>query len=111
MWVERACRVSYINKGTITVIVNGNTYRLPPLKAEAIRNMPNADRKQLIDLLEALKKQSAVSNSVRASNVSAQLSAPLTDSRQNQGVKLKPNAQTGNIESKSERMVFLEYKS
>jgi hypothetical protein len=45
----------------ITFIINGTTYSLCANETEAMRNIPGADRAQLITLLEALKHQDASS--------------------------------------------------
>jgi hypothetical protein len=45
----------------ITFIVNGETYRLRASDAKSIRDIPGADRQQLIALLEAIKLQDALS--------------------------------------------------
>lgn len=42
---------------TITFIVNDKTYRLCATDSHAMRELPVADRQQLITLLEALKQQ------------------------------------------------------
>jgi hypothetical protein len=46
----------------ITFIINGTTYSLCASEPEAMRNIPAADREQLIALLEALKGQDVSSN-------------------------------------------------
>ncbi len=46
----------------ITFIINGTTYSLCASEPEAMRNIPDADRGQLITLLEALKIQDVSSN-------------------------------------------------
>ncbi len=47
----------------ITVIINNNTYSLSTSNAEAIRTIPNADRQQLIELLEVVKQQDSAAQS------------------------------------------------
>ncbi len=55
-----------MNQPAITVIINNNSYRLSTRNVEAIRRMPNAERQQLIALLEIVKQQpSAVPSAVR----------------------------------------------
>lgn len=44
----------------ITFIIDSKTYSLRAHDAEALRNIPSADRQQLIELLEALKRQDAL---------------------------------------------------
>ncbi len=44
----------------ITFIVNNTTYSLRANDAEALRDIPGADRQQLIVLLEAIKQQDAL---------------------------------------------------
>lgn len=39
----------------ITFIINGNTYRVCASRPETLRNLPSADRQQLIRLLEKIK--------------------------------------------------------
>ncbi len=59
----------------ITFIMNGETYRLRASDAKSIRDIPGADRQQLIALLEAIKLQdvlsrTAVQNAVDSVKVS-----------------------------------------
>lgn len=44
---------------SITVVFQGNTYVLNASKPEAMREIPKADREQLIELLEVLRQQHA----------------------------------------------------
>lgn len=46
-----------MEQSKITFIVDGNTYHLRATDSEAIREIPGADRQQLIALLEAVKQQ------------------------------------------------------
>lgn len=50
---------------TITIIINDKTYSLCASDVEAIRNISDTDRQQLITLLEAVKQQE---NQTQASN-------------------------------------------
>ena len=50
-----------MNYPRITFIINGTTYSLCASETEAMKNIPDADRGQLITLLEALKRQDASS--------------------------------------------------
>ncbi len=46
---------------TITIILNGNTYRFSASDTKAIKNLPKSDRQQLIALLETVKREEQVS--------------------------------------------------
>lgn len=46
-----------MEKQTTTFILNGNTYKVGPTDTDAIRQIPKAERQQLIELLEAVKLQ------------------------------------------------------
>ncbi len=50
-----------MEKQPTTFILNGNTYRLLPTDSDAIRQIPKADRQQLIELLEAIQQQDRLS--------------------------------------------------
>lgn len=52
-----------MNQSAITVIINNNTYSLSTSNVEAIRSIPNADRQQLIALLEVVKQQQSAAQS------------------------------------------------
>ena len=49
-----------MEQSKITFIINSKTYSLRANDAEAIRDIPSADRQQLILLLEAIKQQDAI---------------------------------------------------
>ncbi|MEN8169984.1 MAG: hypothetical protein ABFS08_07155 [Pseudomonadota bacterium] len=55
--------MSHMNQPAITVIINNNTYSLSTSNAEAIHSIPNADRQQLIALLEVIKQQESAAQS------------------------------------------------
>jgi hypothetical protein len=48
----------------ITFIVNNNTYSLRATDSNAIRDIPSADRAPLIELLDAVRQQETLSQSV-----------------------------------------------
>jgi hypothetical protein len=50
-----------MNKSTVTIVINGNTYRLCASDGAAIRNMQAADREHLLELLEEVKRQDSLS--------------------------------------------------
>jgi hypothetical protein len=50
-----------MDQSPVTFIINGNTYSLRADNNEAMRAMPETDRRQLIDLLEAAKEQERLS--------------------------------------------------
>lgn len=50
-----------MNSNPITVVINGATYRVSANDSSAIRNIPEADRAELIALLEAVQIQDRAS--------------------------------------------------
>lgn len=53
-----------MNSSAITFVVNGATYHLSPGDSDAIRNIPEIDRTELIALLEAVRVQDGISRKV-----------------------------------------------
>jgi len=51
-----------MEQAIVTFIINGKTYSLRASDGEAIREIPSADRQQLIALLEAVKLQETLSH-------------------------------------------------
>ncbi len=50
-----------MNSSAITFVINGATYRVSAGDSDAIRNIPEADRTELIALLEAVRIQDGIS--------------------------------------------------
>ena len=50
-----------MSSAAITIVINGNTYRLSASDSTSIRNMPAADRQHLLALLEEVKRQDGLS--------------------------------------------------
>ncbi len=46
-----------MSQAPITIIINNNTYTLSATNIESLRGIPDADRQQLIALLEVMKQQ------------------------------------------------------
>jgi len=64
-----------MNSGAITFVIGGVTYRLSAGDTNAIRNIPEADRAELIALLEAVQAQDVASKAaVQAAAASATIS-------------------------------------
>ena len=51
-----------MDQPTITFILNDKTYSVRATDSHAIRQIPSADRQQLISLLEAVKQQDALAH-------------------------------------------------
>ena len=64
-----------MNQQKITFIVNGNTYSLAASDPASIRAMAQADRQQLILLLESVKRQDALARTT-VDNLAAGANAP-----------------------------------
>ena len=65
----------------ITFVINDNTYSLTPADAGTIRAMPSADRRELIQLLEAVRQEEA-SSLARAREADARAQALLDGAAQ-----------------------------
>jgi hypothetical protein len=63
---------------TITFIVNDKTYRLCATDSHAMRELPVADRQQLITLLEALKQQDILARQAVEQAVTRAKAGPTT---------------------------------
>ena len=63
---------------TITFIVNDKTYRLCATDSHAMRELPVADRQQLITLLEALKQQDILARQAVEQAVARAKAGPAT---------------------------------
>ncbi|MFT4823738.1 MAG: hypothetical protein ACI9DH_000933 [Halioglobus sp.] len=50
-----------MNQSAITFIINGTTYRLSADDSSAIRSIPEADRAELVALLQAVQVQDVIS--------------------------------------------------
>ena len=71
-----------MTSSAITFVINGATYRVSADDSSAIRNIPEADRKELIALLEAVQVQDGVSRAAVQS--AAARAAASTNSGQSQ---------------------------
>ncbi len=81
-----------MSKEKITFIINNTTYSLHANDSAAIRQMPKADRQQLIDLLDAVKQQDrlaqiAVQSAASTAKQATQTTTNAIDSIANQTVK------------------------
>lgn len=63
-----------MNQPAITVIINNQTYSLSAGNVEAIRHIPDADRQQLIELLEVVKQQESATQSPPVRQVTTETS-------------------------------------
>ena len=61
-------------QSAITVIINNKTYSLSAGNVEAIRHIPDADRQQLIALLELVKQQESATQSPPVRQVTTETS-------------------------------------
>jgi len=64
-----------MNQTKITFIINKKPYSLSADNIKAIRDMPSADRQQLMALLEAVKHEEALSQPVDKINTNSQPAA------------------------------------
>ena len=69
-----------MNPPAITITINGTSYSLSADNPEAIRSMPDADRQQLIALLEVVKQQQqpVTPASTEASSTAYNVGSPIT---------------------------------
>lgn len=72
-----------MEKTPITLILNGNTYRLSANDTQAINQIPKAERQQLISLLDAIKREeqlseAAVQQSLNKVKVTTQTASNIT---------------------------------
>ena len=79
-----------MKQSTITFIINKKPYSLNASDTEAIRNMPDADRKQLITLLEVIQREAGSTTTVGQSAAST--------------VNISSNSSTTSIGNSSERL-------
>jgi hypothetical protein len=76
--------MSHMNQPAITIIINNKTYSLSAGNVEAIRRIPDADRQQLIALLELVKQQESAAP-VREVTTEVNSSCEKTSSAYNAG--------------------------
>jgi hypothetical protein len=99
----------------ITFIINGKTYSLLANDAKAIRDIPGADRQQLILLLEAIKQQdilarAAVQNAVDRAKISSELpvNRPASGDAPDHTAPKPERLGSGDVDALMERLIMEE---
>jgi hypothetical protein len=99
----------------ITFIINGKTYSLLADDAKAIRDIPGADRHQLILLLEAIRQQdflarAAVQNAVDRAKIPSELpvNRPASGNAPDHAAPKPERLGSGDVDALMERLIMEE---